>query len=323
MATAANARGYYIIDVHAHPYVVGGKPPVMKYSLSTKKYYEPRWKGKSGNATMDDLLAELPTVDFMVQDIVKNGVKSTPVAWDAETSTGEPPCSNDFVATIVRENPDAFLAGWGSVDPWKGQKALEEAVRCIKELKLIGFKFQQASQRFHVNDKQFYPLWDLCQEIGAPVQFHCGYTGLGSGAPGGDGIYCMSYCRPIEIDEVAADFPHLKIIMLHAAEPWPWEANMVALHKKNVVRETSGIWPRYFPETMMHEMNRRLQDKFLFGSEWGYYNLEQVLADWAKLDLRPGVIEKVMYKNAIRFLGEDFERVGADLSPWKDNLDEV
>lgn len=313
-------RGFTILDIHGHPTVKGGEPPVMQYALSLKKYLEPRWKGKSGKRTMEDLIAELPDLDYMVDDLVKHGVKCMPVAWDAETATGEKPCSNDFVAKIVREHPEAFIAGWGSVDPWKGKAALQEAERCIKELNMIGLKFQQAAQRFRPNDRRFYPLWDLCQDLGAPVQFHTGYTGLGSGGPGGDGVYCMSFCRPIDIDEVAADFPNLKIIMLHAAEPWPWEANMVAIHKRNVARETSGIWPRYFPENMIYEMNRRLQDKFMFGSEWGYFDLGTTLDEWDKLNkesLRPGILEKVMYKNALNFLGEDLERVGADLSPWK------
>jgi len=316
-------RDFTILDIHSHPNVIGGVPPVMKCMLSAKKYLDARWKGKSGQGTFEDLIAEFPPVETMVNDLVNNRVKSTPVAWDAETATGEPPCSNDFVAKITKEHPEAFLGGWGSVDPWKGQKALQEAERCCKKLNLIGLKFQQASQRFRVNDKQFYPLWDLCQQLHMPVQFHCGFTGLGSGGMGGDGIYTLSFTRPIDIDEVAADFPHLKIIALHASEPWPWEANMIAMHKRNVVRETSGMLPRYFPENMVYEMNRRLQDKFLFGSEWGYLPLEQIISQWEELDLRPGVMEKVMFKNAISFLGEEFERVRADLSPWKRNLEEV
>lgn len=318
MPKTPEERGFPILDIHAHPSVKdGGVPPVMRYALSLKKYLEPRWTGKSGNRTMEDLIDEMPVLDDFIAILRKHNIKCTPVAWDAESGTGEKPCSNDFVAKIVREHPDVFLCGWGSVDPWKGVAALQEAERCIKELKLIGLKFQQASQRFHVNDKRFYPLWDLCQDLGAVVQFHSGYTGLGSGGPGGDGMYCMSFCRPIEVDEVAADFPRLKIILLHASEPWPWEANMVALHKRNVVRETSGIWPRYFPHEMVYDMNRRLQDKFLFGSEWPYFNTDELLKQWEELDLRPGVLEKVMFKNAINFLGEELERVGADLSPWK------
>ena len=317
MAKTAQERGFTVLDIHGHPNVKGGEPPVMKYMLSAKKYLHPRWTGKSGNKTIQDVMDDMPEPEVMAADMVSNGVKACPVAWDAESATGEKPCSNDFVASLVKDYPAAFMAAWGSVDPWKGQAALQEAERCIKELNLLGLKFQQASQRFHVNDKKFYPLWDLCQSLGAPVQFHTGYTGLGSGGMGGDGIYCMTYCNPIEADEVAADFPRLKIILLHACEPFPALANMVAMHKRNVVRETSGIWPKYFPHEMMFDMNRRLQDKFLFGSEWGYFPLDQILEQWEGLDLRPGVLEKVLYKNALNFLGEEFERVGADLSPWK------
>lgn len=326
-------RGFTILDIHGHPSVRagedhgGGAPPVMKYALNLHKYLNPRWTGQSGQATMDDLLAEMPTLEDLVNDLVRFDIKLTPVAWDAESATGESPCSNDFVAWIVEKHPEAFLAGWGSVDPWKGQAALQEAERCFKELNLIGLKFQQASQAFHVNDRRFYPLWDLCQDLGMPIQVHCGYTGLGTGGMGGDGVYCMSFCRPTGIDEIAADFPNLKIIMLHAAEPWPWEANMVALHKRNVVRETSGIWPQYYPENMVYEMNRRLRNQFLFGGEWPYFDLETTLEQWDRFSrepfghlkepLREGMLERVMYKNAIEFLREDFERVGADLSPWE------
>jgi predicted TIM-barrel fold metal-dependent hydrolase len=310
-------RGFHIIDVHAHPNVKGGYPPAMKATLSARKYTQPLWVGKSGNKTLEDLYEEFPEKEVMVQDAIAHGVKMQPVGWDCETSTGEKPVSNDFIASLVKDFPEAFIGGWGSVDPWKGEMALQEAERALTKLNLIGLKFQQCSQRFYVNDRKHYPLWDLCQQIGAPVQFHVGYTGLGSGGEGGDGFYSMSYCQPLHIDEVAADFPRLKIIMLHAAEPWPDVANMVAMHKGNVVRETSGMWPKYFPQVMTYDMNRRLQDKFLFGSEWGYFALGELLKQWEELDLRPGIREKVMYKNAINFLGERFEKCGVDLSFWK------
>lgn len=310
-------RGFYILDVHAHPNVKGGYPPAMKATLSTKKYTQPNWVGKSGNGTLEDLYEEFPERDVMAKEAIAHGVKMQPVGWDATSSTGEKPVSNDFVHGLWKEFPDAFLGAWGSVDPWQGQKALQEAERALTELKLIGLKFQQCSQRFRVNDKKFYPLWDLCQQLGAPVQFHVGFTGLGSGGPGGHGFYSMSYCQPLDVDEVAADFPNLKIIALHAAEPWPEVINHVAMHKKNVMRETSGMWPKYFPQCMTFDMNRRLQDKFVFGSEWGYFDLGELLKQWDEMDLRPGIMEKVMYKNGLNFLGERFEKCGLDLSPWK------
>ena len=130
----------------------------------------------------------------------------------------------------------------------------------------------------------------------------------------------MTYCQPLDVDEVAAEFPRLKIIALHVGEPWPEVINHVAMHKTNVMRETSGMWPKYFPQCMLYEMNRRLQDKFIFGSEWGVFKLSEILKEWEELDLRPGIMEKVMYKNALNFLGERFEKCGLDLSPGKVNV---
>ncbi|WP_279009902.1 amidohydrolase family protein [Synergistes jonesii] len=312
-------RGFHIIDVHAHPFVKGGYPPAMKAMLASRKYTQPHWVGKSGKGTLEDLKAEFDETghEVMANDARSHGVKMQPVAWDATSGMGEPPTSNDFVYGLWKGFPDAFFGAWGSVDPWQGQNALHEAERAITELKLIGLKFQQCTQKFRVNDRRFYPLWDLCQQLEAPVQFHIGYTGMGSGAPGGDGLYSMTYCQPLDVDEVAADFPRLKIIALHVGEPWPEVINHVAMHKTNVMRETSGMWPKYFPQCMTYDMNRRLQDKFIFGSEWGVFKLSEILKQWEELDLRPGIMEKVMYKNALNFLGERFEKCGLDLSPWK------
>ena len=164
-------RGYHIIDVHAHPFIKGGYPPAMKAMLASRKYTQPNWVGKSGKGTLDDLKAEFDETsrEVMANDALAHGVKMQPVGWDATSGMGEPPTSNDFVYGLWQEFPDAFFGAWGSVDPWQGQEALHEAERAITELKLIGLKFQQCTQKFRVNDRRFYPLWDLCQQLGAPV----------------------------------------------------------------------------------------------------------------------------------------------------------
>lgn len=112
------------------------------------------------------------------------------------------------------------IAAWGSVDPWQGKKALQEVERCAKKLKLLGIKFHHCGQAFSVADRKIaYPIWDLCQSLGMPVKFHAGFTGLASGSPGGMGLK-LEYIMNIipDFDNVAADFPKLKIIMLHHAE---------------------------------------------------------------------------------------------------------
>jgi len=317
MAKTLEERGYYIIDVHGHHgnYKGGKLPPVTKQALALREYLE----HKTG--TLEDLMAELPTEEQTVELFKKYGIKAAPVAWTALVARGEMGQDNDYIYELVKRHPDVFIGFWGSVDPRLGQIALEEAERCFRDLKVIGLKFQQASQEFCVNDPQFYPLWDLCQQYGAWVQFHGGMTGLGTGAPGGAGIKTIKYTNPADVDEVAADFPKLNIILMHACEPFTEIANLVTLHKGNIYRETSGMWPQYFPEIMVYEMNRRLRDKYMFGSEYPYFDIERLLDQHEEMEregkYREGILEKLFYKNALNNLGERFENVGADLSPWK------
>ena len=103
-------RGYLIIDVHAHPFVTGGYPPAMQAMLASRKYTQPNWRGKSGNATLQDLKDEFDetTPKMMADDAKTHGVKMQPVAWDATSGMGEPPTSNEFVHKLWQDFPDSF-----------------------------------------------------------------------------------------------------------------------------------------------------------------------------------------------------------------------
>jgi predicted TIM-barrel fold metal-dependent hydrolase len=73
------------------------------------------------------------------------GLKAVLLAWDAETATGRPRVPNETVASAVRQFPDAFC-GLGSVDPRKGQSAVDEVAQ-IAGLGLRGVKFHPSLQR--------------------------------------------------------------------------------------------------------------------------------------------------------------------------------
>jgi hypothetical protein len=320
-----------IIDVHAHPYTKEGWKSLGQFRVHLEKYLYNR------DSTVESISERMPTEDEWVQPFREMGVVTMPVAWDAETTMGiRPPYgpdplykgnTNDYIASLRDNYPDVIITAWGSVDPWKGKKALEEVERCVKELKLIGIKFQQVGQAFMMSDRQFYPLWDLCQDLRIPLQFHSGYTGMGSGAPGALGAK-LKYTMNIipDFDDVAADFPYLKMIFLHPAEGRDDDVCLVCMHKGNVYRETSGMWPEYYAGSvphMWHEMNRRLRNKIMFGSEYNLYPVDGVLYQHLQLDYREGILDRLFYKNAIDILGEDMERVGVDLKEWKENLGEV
>jgi len=223
------------------------------------------------------------------------------LAWDAETATGLPPLTNDEVADVVKKHPRQFV-GFACVDPWKGERAVDEMRRAITELGLIGAKFHPGVQAFYPNDKQFYPLYEKITELGVPALFHTGTNGLGAGKPGGMGVR-LDYTRPIYLDHVAADFPELTIIGAHPA--WPWHEEMLAVigHKSNVFMDLSGWSPKYVPKAIMDEARTRLQDRILFGSDYPFIMPQRWLADFDSLEgFSPAVRQKILHDNAARIL---------------------
>jgi len=277
------------IDVHAHLSIKEMMGDCMsKYNEAMEKFYK--------------FKLEFKTEDQMAEDFRKADVKAILVGWDAETASGLPAFSNDKLAQIIKNHPDVYIGGFAGIDPWKGEMAIKEAERCIKELGFIGLKFQQTVQAFFPNDRRFYPLWEKCVELKAPVQFHTGVTGVGGGLPGGMGIH-LKYTQPIPyLDDLAADFPDLTIIACHPS--WPWQEEMLAVlqHKANVYNELSGWSPKYFSESLKREINGRLQDKFMFGSDYPAISHERLFKDWEAGGFKDEVLEKIFIKNAQRVL---------------------
>ena len=220
---------------------------------------------------------------------------------DFETASGSKPIPNDFIAEVVQRYPKQFV-GFGSVDPWKGAIAVREAERCAKELGLLGLKFHPQQQQFFPNDQRFYPLWEAAQRLGLIVLFHTGTTGVGVGQPGGGGIK-LKYARPIPyIDDVAADFPELTIIMAHPSFPWQDEQLAMLVHKPNVYMDLSGWSPKYFSPLLVQYAKTLVQDKVMFGSDYPVISPERWLNDFAGLGFSEDVTQKILIDNAKRLL---------------------
>lgn len=286
------------IDVHAHFSTKEGSLSMMKFAQGLMSYYMKQ------EATADQVLAMCKSDEAMAEDFVNAGVKGILVGWDAETNTGEPGMSNDYVASMVERFPDAFIGAFGCVDPYK-KEAVKEVEHCIKDLNLMGMKFQGAAQGFYPNDRQFYPIWEKCQELGASVQIHTGTTGLGAGLPGGMGIK-LKWTRPIPyIDDVAADFPELKIICLHPSWPWQDETIAMAIHKSNIFIDLSGWAPKYFPAPLKKEIKSRLKNRVMFGSDYPMISFDVLFKGWEEEGYPPEIMKKVFYQNAIKIFNLD------------------
>jgi predicted TIM-barrel fold metal-dependent hydrolase len=274
------------IDVHIHVPAPPGHPAAAEIE-SMAAYF------KSGTLprTPEEMYEKYQALDLfgVIFDI------------DAETTSGVPYMGNDWVASIARRYADRFI-GFASVDPWKGAMALQELERSVTELGLRGLKLHPTTQAFFPNDTRFYPLWKKCAELGIPVLFHTGQTGVGAGTPGGRG-YKLKYSQPIPyIDDVAADFPDLTIIMAHPAVPWQEEQLSVAVHKANVYIDLSGWSPKYFRPLLTQYATTLLQDKVLFGSDYPALQPDRWLRDFESLEIKEEVRQKILLENARKLL---------------------
>ena len=215
-----------------------------------------------------------------------------------ERITGRPQVPNDEVAAFAAENKDIVMA-FASVDPTRGAAAVAEAKRLIATGGIRGFKLHPPLQQFHANDKIAYPSYEVVAEAKMPVIFHTGHSGIGTGMPGGGGIR-LKYGNPMDIDDVAVDFPDMPVILAHPSFPWQDEALSVCLHKPQVYIDLSGWSPKYFPPSLIQYANTLLKRKVLFGSDYPLITPDRWMADFANIAIKEEVRPLILKENAVR-----------------------
>jgi uncharacterized protein len=277
-----------IVDLHCYtntaPWIAAQGP----YVEALAQYWGREWKAKEE----DEVIAEFKAA----------GVDPILVAFDIETVVATPPCDNEYVAGMRDRHKDVILQAWGAVDPFKGEVAIRQARTAINDLHMLGFHFHPIMGHFSVDDQRLYPLFEVIDELKAPVMIDVGTTGMGAGLPGGLGAI-IRHAHPAAIDRLAADFPNLTIIMAHPGWPWVEETIAVALHKGNVYWELSGWAPKYFPDSVKRDARGRLQDKVMFGSDYPSLPYERIFKEWDELGYSDDIKEKIFHKNAERILG--------------------
>ena len=279
------------IDVHTHAEVSCRQEPdeaSKPYDDAASKYFK-----ADKRKTIPETVAyyrerKIGLVMFTVDTEFEMGVRRIP---------------NQEVIDAARENSDMMVA-FASIDPHKGKMGVREARRLIEEGGIRGFKFHPTCQGFFPNDRFAYKLYEVIAEHKLPAIFHSGHSGIGTGMPGGGGLK-LKYSNPMHVDDVAADFPDMTVIIAHPSWPWQDEALSVCLHKPNVYIDLSGWSPKYFPPQLIHYANTQLKHKMLFGTDYPLITPERWMKDFDAAGFRPEVREPILKTNAIKALGLD------------------
>jgi hypothetical protein len=276
------------IDVHVHTELArsGHDPMPPELRAAAARYFR-----------SDE---PLPTVDDVAAYYRERNMAAVLFTVDWESRSGIAPIPNEEIADAAAANPDVLIP-FASVDPARPD-AVERARRLIDEHRVKGFKFHPNLQAFFPNERSAYPLYEAIAEAGLPALFHTGHSGIGTGVPGGGG-FRLKYSNPMCLDDVAADFPELRIVLAHPSFPWQDEAISVCLHKDNVWIDLSGWSPKYFAPQLVQYANTQLKTKVLFGSDFPLITPDRWLADFAEAPFKDEVRPLILKENAARLLG--------------------
>ncbi len=211
---------------------------------------------------------------------------------------------SDKTAAVVSQFPDRFI-GTANINPLEGMKAVRELERAVKELGIKCFYASPFRYGIRANDRRFYPLYAKAVELNIPVFIYTTMT-YRTDLP-------MDIGRPLYVDDVAMDFPEMRIVA--GLGGWPWVPELIGLARRhqNLYISTAGHRPKYLStpgsgwEMLMQFGNTLLQDKIVFASSWFTFALpiKQVVEEMLALPLKDSVKEKWMYKNARRLFGLD------------------
>lgn len=198
----------------------------------------------------------------------------------------------------LKRHPDRFAALL-PVDANEGMDAVRKITRAVDEHGIRGVSMFPSGLKPPVplDHKYWYPIYAKCVELDLPV-----FTTVG--VPGPRVPMKAQYVGLL--DEVCYDFPELKIVMRHGAEPWVDLAVKLLLKWPNLYYSTSAFAPKYWPAEIIAFANTRGADKVIYG---GYFpaglELERIFAEMDDVPFRDAVWPKFLRDNAAKVLGID------------------
>jgi hypothetical protein len=106
--------------------------------------------------------------------------------------------------------------------------------------------------------------------------------------------------RPICLDQVAIDFPELRVIGIHIGVPWTDEMISMCWKHENVFTAGDAYAPKHWPEAFVHYANTFGKEKVLFGTDWPVIDPERAVREIDELNFRPESKRLLMRDNALR-----------------------
>ena len=198
------------------------------------------------------------------------------------------------VHEICQAYPQRF-SGLAGVDPTRGVAGLKELDRAVKEYGFVGAHLYPHWFGLAPDAAQYYPYYARCVELDIPIMMQVGHNLIYQ-----KDRRLPSVGRPICLDQVAIDFPDLKLIGIHLGVPWTDEMISMAWNHENIYIGGDAYAPRYWPKQMVHYANSYGSHKFMFGTDWPVIEPETAVAQVEELGFRPESYRRIMRDNAMK-----------------------
>ena len=185
---------------------------------------------------------------------------------------------NWILAQAAKRHPQRIIAFYG-IDP-RRPGAPEKYERAIQEWGVAGIKLHPTVGYFP-HDRACYPIYEICIKYDVPALLHSG-----------ERFHPLLYSRfshPLEFDQVAVDFPRLKMIMGHAGGHWWADCAIIARTHENVVVDLSE-WqtklrdnPRETLAALDHMRNFLGIERILWGTDFPHMRRQMSLKDTVEI----------------------------------------
>ncbi len=181
------------------------------------------------------------------------------------------------------------------------QRDLRELADFLENGLVKGLKLYPGYEPFYPHDKRLQVVYDLAEEFDVPVMIHSGDTYSAKGK--------LKYSHPLEIDEVAVDYPHVKFVICHLGNPWLTDCMEVVYKNANVYADISGLVLGEFTEAFEDYMTAEIRDVilyagdprfFLFGTDWPICSMTSYVRFVHHLGLSDEARHALLFANARR-----------------------
>ena len=196
---------------------------------------------------------------------------------------------SDYTLNFIDKHPDRFGLSV-TVDPTGLMRAIRKLDAMARNHPLVLARITPFYYDLPPNHRVYYPVFSKCCELDLALSINTGIPGPPMPAE------CQN---PIHLDRVCLDFPDLKLVMAHGADPWWDVAIRLMLKYHNLYMMTSAYLPKYLPDELIHFMNTRGKNKIMWASDHPAIQMKRCLESAQALEgLREGVLDNYLYNNA-------------------------